>query len=243
MLVARSLTPVTPSLALRMVALHGYSLEKNALKVETFGKSSTKDPSPSESPSVVPLPPPQLITAILKLQGPTPPIPPRHPVLLKDRRLPRSYLAKPSPPKSSRAQSVSNASASSDHKNETVPISVDPAAAGNESASTDRKTGTRISIGLTEGPSNSISYRNNPTPIYPQAARRRGIEGTVLLAVVVDVTGLPLEVEIKKSSGVLMLDDAACKAVQHWRFEPARRVGQALIATVEIPIRFHLTDQ
>ncbi len=87
-----------------------------------------------------------------------------------------------------------------------------------------------------------VAYRNNPSPVYPLFARRQGFVGTVRLAVVVDVSGFPIQVGIKDSSGYSVLDEAAREAVQHWRFEPAQQAGQAMIATVEVPIRFQLTE-
>ena len=90
--------------------------------------------------------------------------------------------------------------------------------------------------------SHPVAYRDNPRPIYPMVARRQGLAGTVRLAVVVDVTGVPIQIRVKDSSGYSMLDEAARNAVERWHFEPARRAGQALIATVEVPVRFQLAD-
>jgi periplasmic protein TonB len=89
-------------------------------------------------------------------------------------------------------------------------------------------------------PSSGAAYLNNPKPVYPAAARRRGMEGVVRLEVEVSADGRPLAVAVKESSGFRVLDVAAREAVEHWRFEPARRMGRAVAATVEVPIRFEL---
>jgi protein TonB len=73
-------------------------------------------------------------------------------------------------------------------------------------------------------------------PVYPIAARRRGIEGAVLLAVRIDGSGDPQHVAIAKSSGNDMLDAAAQTAVAQWRF----RAGD--VRTLEVPIRFQLRE-
>ena len=48
-------------------------------------------------------------------------------------------------------------------------------------------------------------------------------------------------VRVKRSSGYASLDNSALEAVRAWRFEPARRMGAAVDAWVEIPIRFKLS--
>ena len=46
-----------------------------------------------------------------------------------------------------------------------------------------------------------LEYAQAPAPTYPRDALRDGIEGTVLLKVLVDVDGRPLDVQIERSSG------------------------------------------
>lgn len=90
-------------------------------------------------------------------------------------------------------------------------------------------------------PDSNAAYLNNPKPVYPMIAQRRGWEGTTLLEVRVSATGKPLFVRVKVSSGYKVLDDTAVKIVQEaYRFEPARRNGEKVEATVELPMRFAL---
>jgi protein TonB len=77
-----------------------------------------------------------------------------------------------------------------------------------------------------------IVYRVAPS--YPLAARRRGIEGEVLLHVRFDASGQPREISVMTSSGSPMLDDAARDAVARWRF----RGGAA--GAIELPFAFRL---
>jgi len=79
-------------------------------------------------------------------------------------------------------------------------------------------------------------------PVYPEAARRRGQQGRVLLQVDVSAHGAPIEVSVAQSSGFASLDDAALRAVQQWRFVPATRGGTPIPAVAEVPVRFRLTD-
>ncbi|MCA9773104.1 MAG: TonB family protein, partial [Myxococcales bacterium] len=60
----------------------------------------------------------------------------------------------------------------------------------------DAEPGAHESAGADEAP----GYGDNPRPDYPRLARRRGLEGTVLLWVEVKATGHAGAVEIRKSS-------------------------------------------
>jgi protein TonB len=84
------------------------------------------------------------------------------------------------------------------------------------------------------------AYLRNPEPPYPAAARRNGVQGTVLLRVVVTSKGLPARVEVEKSSGSVHLDNAALEAVKAWRFTPARRGAETVEGIVTVPIVFRL---
>jgi protein TonB len=77
-----------------------------------------------------------------------------------------------------------------------------------------------------------------PPPRYPGAALRRGESGTVLVRVEVDTAGMPAGVALVQRSGSRDLDRAAMEAVRAWRFHPAQRNGQAIAASLVIPIDF-----
>lgn len=83
-------------------------------------------------------------------------------------------------------------------------------------------------------------YRENPAPGYPRVARRRAMEGTVLLEVLVSSGGRVKDLRVSQSSGHEVLDQAAVDAVRRWIFEPAQRGGEAVEMWVRVPIRFQL---
>ena len=58
-------------------------------------------------------------------------------------------------------------------------------------------------------PKFGVAYLNNPKPGYPAFARRMGMEGTVMLKVLVSRQGTALKIEIAHSSGHEILDKAA----------------------------------
>jgi protein TonB len=86
------------------------------------------------------------------------------------------------------------------------------------------------------------AYLDNPKPRYPPLARRLGEEGRVLLRVTVAADGTPTRLSLAESSGSPRLDTAAEEAVRRWRFVPARRGAEPVMATVLVPISFSLKD-
>ncbi|MCD6486882.1 MAG: energy transducer TonB, partial [Syntrophobacterales bacterium] len=77
-------------------------------------------------------------------------------------------------------------------------------------------------------------YLENPPPVYPPIAKRKGYEGTVLLSVKILANGTVDKLRVKKSSGYSILDRAAIKTVKKWRFETP------FTTRVDIPVRFVL---
>jgi protein TonB len=84
-------------------------------------------------------------------------------------------------------------------------------------------------------------YHKNPEPLYPVFAVRHHQEGLVVLRVVVSPLGRATHLELKKTSGFPLLDEAAIKAVRDWEFEPARIGPIAVESEIEVPVRFALS--
>ena len=93
-------------------------------------------------------------------------------------------------------------------------------------------------------------YQSNPEfrhppkpPKYPRLARKRGIEGQVVLRADIDQAGSVFGLDIEQSSGSDLLDRAARKAVQQWQFVPAETNGIAVVSYVRIPVDFVLESR
>ena len=82
-------------------------------------------------------------------------------------------------------------------------------------------------------------FAYKPCPQYPYVARRRGLEGIVLLRVQLLATGTVGEVEIINSSGHSALDNAAIRAVKKWTAMPIRNGTQAS-HWANVPVNFRL---
>lgn len=85
-------------------------------------------------------------------------------------------------------------------------------------------------------------YRHNPPPKYPNRARRRGLQGVVILEVLVDETGQVEELTVFTSSGHRILDRAARASVKKWLFQPGTKGGKIEKMWVRVPIRFELKE-
>lgn len=61
----------------------------------------------------------------------------------------------------------------------------------------------------------------SPLPKYPDSLKKRGVGGSGEFIMDIDRgTGRVTAVRIKKSTGVLLLDQCAIEALKHWKFRP-----------------------
>jgi protein TonB len=144
---------------------------------------------------------------------------------------------------------------------EVVQSDADPAAARSLPTATLNLEKTRVmaalpmttrgsgigSVGyLGESPASLPRYAggglSNASPRYPYLARRRGLEGRVVLRVRVSAAGNAAAVRVRQSTGYRLLDDAAVEAVETWRFVPASQGGIAVAGSVDVPVTFRLKD-
>ena len=74
---------------------------------------------------------------------------------------------------------------------------------------------------------------------YTEEARRRGLEGEVVLEIVILRDGSVGDVRVLRRLG-LGLDERAIQAIRGWRFRPARRMGTPVDVLVEVEVDFRL---
>lgn len=145
------------------------------------------------------------------------------------------------------------ASTSSAPVEKVEPQVTEPAAASSDASASTAEAAPAVATAAASGASSASGgavadlvitnprFRNAPRPAsYPKRARELGQEGEALVHARLDPDGDPEEVLIWKSSGFALLDNAALAAVRRWQFEPARTNGRAIVAWVEIPVRFQL---
>jgi TonB family protein len=81
--------------------------------------------------------------------------------------------------------------------------------------------------------------RQEVKPLYTDEARKRSIEGDVVLEIVVKQDGTVGAVKVLRALGA-GLDQRAIEAVKQWRFGPAMRQGVAVDVVVEVAVGFKL---
>lgn len=95
-----------------------------------------------------------------------------------------------------------------------------------------------------------ISVQEMPRPIggvagiqkkivYPELAKKAGLEGRVFVRAYIDENGNVVHSEILKSAGSI-LDSAALKAVEETKFIPGKQNGKPVKVQVVVPIMFRL---
>lgn len=87
-----------------------------------------------------------------------------------------------------------------------------------------------------------VVFVHNPKPKYPRIARKRKLEGTVIIEALIDASGQATEVIIKQSSGHTTLDKAALKTFLQWKFIPAKKNEIPADSKIEVPFRFELQN-
>lgn len=84
-----------------------------------------------------------------------------------------------------------------------------------------------------------LLYRQSPG--YTSDALRAGIQGDVMLECVVDANGNVASAVVTKSVDQRYgLDEMAVRAARQWRFEPAKRMDEAVPVVVSIEMSFRV---
>lgn len=78
-------------------------------------------------------------------------------------------------------------------------------------------------------------------PVYPDQARRQGVQGQVVLKAVIGKDGTIAE--LRPLQGPEELTSAAIDAVQHWRFRPYELQGKPVEVETDIRLNFQLPNK
>jgi periplasmic protein TonB len=77
--------------------------------------------------------------------------------------------------------------------------------------------------------------------LYPEAARREGMEADVRLEILLSETGEVADVEVVRSAGAAF-DEAARRLARRFRFSPASRGGRPVAVRIPWTLKFRLED-
>ena len=78
------------------------------------------------------------------------------------------------------------------------------------------------------------------TPVYPEKAKAKEIEGTVWIRALVAEDGTVTKAKVQKPSGVDMLDQSALEAAYKCRYKPAEKDGKPVAVWVTYKVDFTL---
>ncbi|HYQ22174.1 energy transducer TonB [Stenotrophomonas sp.] len=88
-------------------------------------------------------------------------------------------------------------------------------------------------------PPTEVAAVKTPPPQYPMELACTGVGGTSTFKVTIGTDGKPSEVLLLTGAGNPQLDELAKTAVQAWEFKAATRNGQAVPATIQVPVSFN----
>lgn len=106
-----------------------------------------------------------------------------------------------------------------------------PSLRADERASKKRKQGASLELG---------HLLSRVVPVYPEEAKRQGIQGTVKLHAVVDRYGSVKSVQ--PVSGPSVLGAAVVNAVRHWQYTQTKLAGQPVETEVDVAVVFRLSN-
>jgi len=96
-----------------------------------------------------------------------------------------------------------------------------------------------VSVGF--GSPSGPRFLRRKNPEYPIAARKRKIEGKVVLAIIIDSTGCLKNIDILEASDSIFVNPTI-EALKKSSFIPASRNGTPITVKAILPIRFALSD-
>ncbi|WP_028022603.1 energy transducer TonB [Enterovibrio calviensis] len=191
---------------------------------------------PLVEPTLKPLPPEKKPIVEAKVEKPLP------------KPIPKPKKVEPPQPKKEKPKQVDvpKPKAVEKKKTEVEPVEKKPVVKPEEDA--DNKPQDKVADAQMNQAKDSApvlverpAFKVRPSqPKYPRIAKRRGMEGNVLIEVWLDKEGNQTDQNILKSSGFKELDTAALDAVKKWRFNGYKQDGVALAHRVRIPVRFNL---
>lgn len=110
---------------------------------------------------------------------------------------------------------------------------------------TGEGTGTGTGDGVGHGgdakrPKTPPAYLSGSMPVYPEALRKQGVQGTVVLSLLVGADGSVQEASVASSSGYSELDQAALAVAYSYQFTPATNSqDEPVPCRVSWPVAFH----
>jgi TonB family protein len=117
--------------------------------------------------------------------------------------------------------------------------SVAPASAAqqdDEKVAPPKREPIRVGGGIQES---KLIYK--VVPVYPEKAKREGLQGTVKLTVIINEDGLVYEIRTNPDNNPI-LEEAAIEAVKEWKYSPTLMLGEPVPVMATVTVTFRLSD-
>ncbi len=163
--------------------------------------------------------------AVQKKQPPPPPPKP------EPRRQPRQRTTQPSPPMVSLDSSLSG-----------IDFGLPGFSSSDLNDLQDELLGDTRDVVMTDDSVDSPPRPTYRAPLqYPKSARARGVEGYVVLSLLISATGEIEKVQVLEAQPSGVFEDAALQGVRDWQFEPAQYQGRDVKVWARQKVRFDLS--
>jgi protein TonB len=240
----------------RIAGLLGASLLLHATLVVLLGRAPLPRPAPASRP---------LEVAVVEKPAPPPPPAPPEPVPMKVARAPKRP-AQDLPPPPARTQPLPPSAAPPPPSREApqepvvLPgITLESTSQGGSLAVTAGNTLYGQPPRTANDPAEAKPYKaeryvaasqvnelpsvegrpDSLRPFYPEAARQRGVEGDVVLRLLIDADGSLAKVDVIGDPGA-GLGAAGARAIRQFRFRPGKVGGQPVATTITYVLHFVL---
>lgn len=92
-----------------------------------------------------------------------------------------------------------------------------------------------------QDPTERAAALNTPLDVrYPDSAMKARLQGVAVVAAWIDARGYVTYAEVQRSSGHVLLDEEALRAVADGDFKPAQRDGRLSGSRISVPVEFRL---
>jgi len=106
----------------------------------------------------------------------------------------------------------------------------------------DQLLGDTSNVVMTDDSVDSPPRPTYQAPVdYPSSARARGVQGYVVLSLLISAAGEIEKVQVLEAEPAGIFEDYAIQGVRNWRFEPAQYQGRSVKVWARQRIRFDLT--
>ena len=88
------------------------------------------------------------------------------------------------------------------------------------------------------GDQKTATVLSSVSPITPKTALNLGLEGTVIVKLIIDAKGRIVQQKVTSSSGHTILDDAFLKVLSEYKFKPKQVNGEKMLDTLTVQYKF-----